>query len=71
MKHIYFLVLLASVLSASRPAAAEGSHALAMNGQPKYGAEFTHFDYAFPDAPKGGTVRMAAIGTFEIGRAHV
>jgi microcin C transport system substrate-binding protein len=65
MKHIYFLVLLASVLSASRPAAAEGSHALAMNGQPKYGRNFTHFDYVNPGAPKGGNVRLAATGTFD------
>ena len=40
-------------------------HGLAMNGQPKYGPGFTHFDYANPDAPKGGTVRLAATGTFD------
>ena len=63
MKHLLVLVLLVgSVL----PAAAGGSsHALAMNGQPKYGPGFTHFDYANPDAPKGGTVRLAATGTFD------
>lgn len=63
MKHILLLVLL---LGVALPAtAAESFHALAMNGQPKYGPDFTHFDYAFPDAPKGGTVRLAAIGTFD------
>jgi len=63
MKHILLLVLL---LGVTLPAtAAESFHALAMNGQPKYGPDFTHFDYAFPDAPKGGTVRLAAIGTFD------
>ena len=63
MKHLFLLALL---LGLALPAsAAESFHALAMNGQPKYGADFTHFDYAFPDAPKGGTVRMAAIGTFD------
>lgn len=36
-----------------------------MNGQPRYSADFTHFDYANPDAPKGGTVRLAATGTFD------
>jgi len=63
MKHLLVLVLLfASVL----PAAAEGpAHGLAMNGQPKYGPGFTHFDYANPDAPKGGRVRLAATGTFD------
>jgi microcin C transport system substrate-binding protein len=63
MKHILLLVLL---LGVALPAtAAESFHALAMNGQPKYGPDFTHFDYTFPDAPKGGTVRLAAIGTFD------
>jgi microcin C transport system substrate-binding protein len=40
-------------------------HAIAMHGEPKYGPGFTHFDYADPDAPKGGDVRLAAIGTFD------
>ncbi len=40
-------------------------HAIAMHGEPKYGPDFTHFDYVNPDAPKGGTVRLSAIGTFD------
>jgi microcin C transport system substrate-binding protein len=40
-------------------------HAIAMHGQPKYPAEFTHFDYTNPDAPKGGTIRQWALGTFD------
>src|SRR3972149_7392858 len=40
-------------------------HALAMHGEPKYGPDFKHFDYANPDAPKGGEIRFAAIGTFD------
>ncbi len=31
----------------------------------RYGAEFRHFDYANPDAPKGGTIRLAQMGTFD------
>lgn len=41
------------------------SHAVAMSGTPKYPDGFTHFDYANPDAPKGGHLRMAAIGTYD------
>jgi microcin C transport system substrate-binding protein len=41
------------------------SHAIALHGEPKYGADFTHFDYVTPDAPKGGTLRLSAIGTFD------
>ncbi|WP_123401866.1 extracellular solute-binding protein [Inmirania thermothiophila] len=59
-------MLWAAMLWASSPlAAAEPVHALAMWGQPKYGAGFTHFDYVDPNAPKGGDVRLAEIGTFD------
>lgn len=40
-------------------------HALAMHGKPKYGADFKHFDYVNPGAPKRGAVRLHAIGTFD------
>jgi microcin C transport system substrate-binding protein len=40
-------------------------HGIAMHGDPKYAPDFTHFDYANPDAPKGGSVRLSAIGTFD------
>jgi microcin C transport system substrate-binding protein len=40
-------------------------HAIAMSGAPKYSADFTHFDYANPDAPKGGTLHQSAIGTYD------
>lgn len=32
----------------------EPVHGLALYGEPKYGPEFEHFEYANPDAPKGG-----------------
>ncbi len=41
------------------------SHAIAMWGEPKYPAGFTHFDYTNADAPKGGHVKYASIGTFD------
>lgn len=40
-------------------------HALAMHGLPKYERDFDHFDYVNPNAPKGGSVRLHAIGTFD------
>jgi peptide/nickel transport system substrate-binding protein/microcin C transport system substrate-binding protein len=33
-------------------------HAFAAYGPPKYGQDFTHFDYVNRDAPKGGTLRL-------------
>ena len=40
-------------------------HAIAMHGNVKYGPDFKHFDYVYPDAPKGGSLRLAAQGTFD------
>lgn len=40
-------------------------HALALGGQPKYPPGFLAFDYVNPDAPRGGEVRMAAMGSFD------
>ncbi len=47
------------------------SHGIAIYGEPKYPADFDHFNYANPDAPKGGDVKMAAIGTFDSLNAHI
>ncbi|MDO6526440.1 extracellular solute-binding protein [Motilimonas sp. 1_MG-2023] len=40
-------------------------HGIAMHGDLKYPAGFSHFDYVNPEAPKGGTMRQAARGTFD------
>jgi microcin C transport system substrate-binding protein len=41
------------------------AHGIAMFGDPAYPADFTHFKYANPDAPKGGVMRQAVTGTFD------
>ena len=41
------------------------AHGIAMHGDLKYPPGFTHFEYTNPNAPKGGTVRLSAIGTFD------
>lgn len=57
------------VASPARAEAATGEtvwrHALSLFGNVKYPADFTRFDYVNPDAPKGGSVRQIAIGTFD------
>lgn len=40
-------------------------HGLSMFGDLKYGPGFEHFDYVNPNAPKGGEVKLAAIGSFD------
>jgi microcin C transport system substrate-binding protein len=54
------------VLLFTTPALAQAPvHALTMHGTPKYGPDFTHFDYTNPNAPKGGALKLHAIGSFD------
>ncbi|MBI2206027.1 MAG: ABC transporter substrate-binding protein [Candidatus Rokubacteria bacterium] len=41
------------------------AHGVSMYGDLKYAAGFRHFAYANPQAPKGGDVKLAAIGTYD------
>ncbi len=47
------------------PSAGPPVHAIAEIGEPALAADFTHLPYADPDAPKGGTLRLGAGGTFD------
>ena len=40
-------------------------HGMSLFGELKYPAEFRHFDYVNPSAPKGGAVRLTGFGTFD------
>ncbi|MDB2414291.1 extracellular solute-binding protein [Rickettsiales bacterium] len=57
-----FLYLIFFLTSASNAAP---MHGISMFGDLKYDKDFAHFDYVNPDAPKGGEVTIAAIGTFD------
>lgn len=59
--------LLASLLlSLSSLSLAAGQHALTLYGEPaKYPANFKHFDFVNPDAPKGGELRQSGFGGFD------
>lgn len=58
------LLIITCICLAPLPAYA-WQHAVAMHGEPKYGPDFSHFDYVNPDAPKGGSLRLSAIGTYD------
>jgi ABC-type oligopeptide transport system substrate-binding subunit len=62
-------LLLAFLFAA--PAAAESTYGIAMHGEPLYKADFKSVDYANPDAPKGGDLRLARTGTFNNLNNHV
>jgi microcin C transport system substrate-binding protein len=53
------------LLLAAGGARAAASEGMSLFGDLKYGPGFTHFDYVNPQAPKGGTMRLSAIGTFD------
>jgi microcin C transport system substrate-binding protein len=57
--------LLAGLLALATAASAEPRHGLSLFGDLKYPANFQHFDYVNPDAPKGGSVKYYALGTFD------
>lgn len=59
-----FLCLLAAA-PAWAQAKGTARHGIAMHGDLKYPPNFSHFDYVNPDAPKGGTVKLADIGSFD------
>ena len=61
------IALFAALAASSAPAqdTQNWRHAIALDGEPKYGEDFTAFDYVNPDAPKGGSVRLSALGTFD------
>jgi microcin C transport system substrate-binding protein len=40
-------------------------HAVSLLGEPKLAPDFKHFEWVNPDAPKGGSLRLSAIGGFD------
>lgn len=71
MKIIQFSI--AAILSVGMSCSAAGTenvtttktHGLSLAGPLKYGPDFTHLDYVNPQAPKGGRLKMAAMGGFD------
>jgi len=58
------LLALASVLLGAAPKIIV-SHAISVHGQPRYKPGFKNFEYVNPNAPKGGTLRLASLGTYD------
>src|ERR1700687_3397417 len=52
-------------LAAITAAAAAGDHGLSLFGELKYPPDFKNFEYVDPHAPKGGTMKFSAIGTYD------
>ncbi|MCU4674270.1 extracellular solute-binding protein [Catenovulum sp. 2E275] len=79
MKLAYFFLLTFSVFSTGtyaetqHPTPTENQNnvkvikatSIALRGEPKYPADFKHWDYVNPDAPKGGMITYGVRGTFD------
>ena len=63
------LALAALAIAWAGGATAQGnvtvSHGLTLLDNLKYGADYKHFDYVNPNAPKGGSIRLHAIGAYD------
>ena len=59
------LFVLTATADPAAAAKATRAHGIAMHGDLKYPAGFRNFDYINPAAPKGGNVRLSAIGGYD------
>ncbi len=57
--------ILCLALLSEAAAGAGPRHAIAMHGEPAYAPGFSHFNYANPNAPKGGKLTQGIVGTFD------
>jgi microcin C transport system substrate-binding protein len=60
-----FALALCVLFVPAAAAEAAATYGMSLFGELKYGPHFTHFDYVNPNAPKDGTMRFSAIGTFD------
>jgi microcin C transport system substrate-binding protein len=55
----------------AQPGAVTRSHALSLLGEPSLPADFTHWPWVNPDAPKGGEIALTALGSFDTFNGYV
>ena len=68
LKYLFLVFTLAIATASGAPSFAQNStstHAIAMHGKPALSADYKHFPYVNPDAPKGGIMRYGVFGTFD------
>ena len=58
-------IIVLALLLVLTVAAHGATRGVSLFGDLKYGPDFKNFDYVNPDAPKDGTMRRSAIGTFD------
>ena len=65
MTGVMLLIAAPTAMSTAMAESGGWRHGLALFGDLKYPPDFSHFDYIDASAPKGGTLSLAAQGTFD------
>ncbi len=65
MEKLQYAAAALTVFLGGASLAQEYRHGISYIEPLKYPADFPHFDYVNPQAPKGGTLRLAVLGTFD------
>ena len=65
MKKLSFVFLCTALLAFTSSLQAKEQYGIAMHGGLKYPPAFTHFDFVNPNAPKGGELKHAVVGTYD------
>lgn len=63
-----FIILMAASLTvqaANQAHSTQKTHAISMHQDVRYPKDFKHFDGVNPKAPKGGTLKLGVVGTFD------
>ncbi len=62
-RYLPIALLVALALLLATPV--QAGFGMALGYEPKYGENFSHFEYVNPDAPRGGHLNLASIGSFD------
>lgn len=62
---LFVCLFLAASASVSMAQNAQPTHGIAAHGEPALAAEFTHFPYTNPNAPRGGKIAYGVVGTYD------
>ncbi len=65
MKKLSLILIYVSLFAFTTSVQAKEQHGIAMHGGLKYPPNFTHFDVVNPNAPKGGELKHAVVGTYD------
>ena len=61
----FFSLFTTLALLSTQAFSAQAQPSMSLYGDIKYPKNFTHFSYVNPDAPKGGALKLSAIGSFD------